>query len=326
MPSQITVVVPHWNRAELLDRLLSSLARQTAPPERVIVADNGSSDDSGQVAARHGAEFLPASANMGFAAAANRGIAAARTRWVAVLNNDIELDPGCVENLLAEAELRDAWFAAPRLLKAADPHRLDGCFDLLARSGCAWRAGHNAFSAAPFLEPQPIAFAPLTAAILRRDLFLEIGPLDERFQSYMEDVEFFLRCALSRRQGIYVPSAVAHHAGSATLGAWSPRTVELIARNQLLLAAKHFPPSYLWRIIAGQLLWGALALRHSTGVAWLKGKLAALRLIPSMRRSGSRVDRSALDSILVPCEGQIRALQLATSHDLYWRAYFAVTP
>ncbi|MBI4893497.1 MAG: glycosyltransferase family 2 protein [Acidobacteria bacterium] len=324
MPSQITAIVPHWNRAELLGRLLASLAAQTLPLDLILIADNGSTDSSRDVAAAYNAEFLPSLTNQGFAAAVNRGVAAAGTRWVAILNNDVELHPACLEQLLQHAEDAQAWFAAPRLLQAARHNVLDGCFDLLARSACAWRAGHGAPSGAPFLVPQPITFAPLTATLIRRDLFQHAGPLDEQFGSYLEDVDFFLRCALTHAAGIYVPSATALHAGSATLGAWSPGMVELISRNQLLLAAKHFPLSYLWHVLAGQTLWGALAFRNSTGFAWLKGKLAASLLFPSVRRHSSPVSREVLDPILRPCERRIAELQQATTRDFYWRAYFKV--
>ena len=61
------------------------------------------------------------------------------------------------------------------------------------------------------------------------------------------------------------PAAVAQHRGSATLGAWNSDTVRRIARNQVLLAAKHFRGQPRWPIVAGQLLWGLLALRHGRG-------------------------------------------------------------
>lgn len=325
MPSQITVIVPHWNRASLLERLLSSLAAQTLAPDRVLIADNHSTDSSPQVAARFGAEFLAAPANQGFARAVNRGIAAATTRWLAILNNDVELDPACLERLRDEAEARQACFAAPRLLQLASAHLLDGCFDLLARSGCAWRAGHGSPDGPPFHQPRAISFAPLTAALFRRDVFEQVGPLDERFESYLEDVDLGLRCALAGLRGVYVPSAVARHAGSATLGPFSPRMVELIARNQLLLAAKHFPRSYWWPAAAGQLLWGALAARRGAALSWLKGLRAGLALLPSVRRSSSPAPRSVLDPILRQSEAEIRRLQQATSRDAYWRAYFLVS-
>ncbi len=326
MPSETTVIIPHWNRAALLDRLLTTIGQQSVKPARVLVVDNGSTDRSADVAAQHGAGFMALNENRGFAHAVNRGVAASSTKWVAVVNNDVELHPLWLQTLLDEAERSQAWFAAPRLVQLKVPGQLDGCFDLLARSACAWRAGHGASDEGPYAEPRTIAFAPLTATLLRRELFERAGLLDERFESYLEDVEFGLRCALQSLGGVYVPQAEAYHAGSSTLGPWSPRMVQLLSRNQLLLAAKHFPTSYMWNVLVGQSLWGALALRHKAGAAWLRGKVAGLRLFSGVRATASPAARTALDPILRACEREIRQLQPASRRETYWRAYFTLAP
>jgi GT2 family glycosyltransferase len=326
MPSGVTVVIPNWNKADLLDHALASLARQSLAPEAVLVLDNGSTDHSHAIAQRHGARFIPLGSNLGFAAAVNRGVQLASTLWVAIVNNDVELHPLWLASLVQQALESSAWFAAPRLIQLSNPSRLDGAFDLLTRSGCAWRAGFNAPNSAPFLTPRAISFAPFTALLLRRGLFDQAGPLDERFHSYLEDVDFCLRSALLGLSGIYVPAAIASHLGSATLGPSHPKQIELISRNQLLLAAKHFPLSYSWRVLAGQLLWGALATRQGNFLAWLRGKLAAFRLFSSIRASSSRAPTSLLDPILRSSERQIRDLQQSTHREPFWRAYFLVAP
>lgn len=323
MPSDVTVIVAHFNRAELLERLLASLNRQDAAVARVLVMDGGSTDSSAEVAARAGTEFIPLGANRGFASAVNAGLRLVTTRWVALINNDVELDPGCLPALVEECDRAAAWFAVPRLRQLRQPSRLDGSYDLLARSGCAWRAGHDAPDGEPYLEPRAISFAPLTCALLRRDLFERLGGLDERFESYLEDVELGLRCFRAGLGGVYVPQAVAYHAGSSTLGAWSPRMVELLARNQALLAAKHFPRAYWWHVLVGQTLWGLMAVRRRRFCAWLRGKLAGLRMAHRMRTTSTPAHRSELDPILIACEHEIR---LATPASPYWRAYFRLTP
>ncbi len=63
-----------------------------------------------------------------------------------------------------------------------------------------------------------IRMAPMTAALFHRTLFETVGLLDESFESYLEDVDFGLRCAVAGRSGIFVPQAVAYHRGSATGG------------------------------------------------------------------------------------------------------------
>lgn len=320
----VTAIIPNWNRAGLLARALGSLARQSRRCCRVLVVDNGSTDSSRETAAAGGADILPLPSNVGFAAAVNRGVEAATTPWVWILNNDVELHPDCLERLLGAALASLADFAAPRVRQLANPSRLDATYDLLARSGCSWRAGSGAPDGPLFHEPRPIRFAPMTAVLVRRSLFEKTGPLDECFGSYLEDVDFFLRASLRGFQGVYAPSAIAYHGGSATLGAWSPAMVELLARNQLLLAAKHFPAAWWWRILAGQLLWGALAARRGRFPAWVRGKWRGLRGAPRARRSFARAPRESLEPILLACEQEIRRLQQASRPEPYWRLYFAV--
>ena len=165
--------------------------------------------------------------------------------------------------------------------------------------------------------------APMTAAIFRRQLFRELGDLDEAFGSYMEDVDFGLRCALGGRGGIYVPSAVAYHQGSSTLGEWNHDTVWRIARNQVLLAAKYFYGQPRWPIVAGQLLWGMVALRHGRGSAFVRGKIAGIQEARRLRRpSTNEYTRKILAEVLEASETNILAMARQTGFDSYWRIYF----
>ncbi len=315
-------MIPQWNRAELLRELLESVAGQTRGFDEIIVADNGSSDDSVEIARKAGARVIELGRNLGFAAAVNRGIAAAKAEWIAILNNDVTLAPDWAARLMESAERNGAWFASGKILKADDRSMIDGTFDEISRGACAWRCGEGKPDSPLWNKGRPVRFVPMTAAIFRRELFEEIGELDERFGSYLEDIDFGIRCALAGRGGYYEPGAVAWHRGSATLGAWNSDTVRAIARNQILLAAKHFRGEPRWPIVAGQLLWGLVALRHAKGLAYMKGKVAGLRF--ARRWSGER-DRAAenrLRQVVEASEREILNLTLATGMGWYWRAYF----
>ena len=320
---RVAAVIPHWNRRDLLPPLFESLRAQTRPFDEILIVDNGSTDDSADLAERAGARVLRLGRNFGFAPAVNRGIEAVQAEWVAILNNDVTLEPAWLESLL-EAVTRDgAAFATGKIVNAADPNLIDGTFDEVSRGACAHRCGSGKPDAAAWNRARRIRFAPMTAALFRKDLFSELGGLDESFGSYMEDAEFGLRCALAGRAGIYVPSAVAHHRGSATLGEWNKTTVWRIARNQVLLAAKHFQGQPQWPLVAGQLLWGLLALRHGRGWACLRGKLAGFRDSRAMKKASASADKTnKVAAILGASEDSILALGRETGLDSYWRAYF----
>jgi GT2 family glycosyltransferase len=328
----VAFVIPTWNRATLLAQALAGLGDQTYTVDRVIVVDNGSTDDSAVVAARAGAEVISLGRNVGFAAAVNRGLREAYgSAWIGILNNDVTLSPDWLAHLMANLEATDAWFATGKLLDAGARDRIDGTFDAVCRGGCAWRCGQGRLDSALWNQPRNIQLTPFTAAVFRAGAFERVGFLDEKFESYLEDVDFGLRCALAGLGGAYVPEAVAYHQGSATLGRWHGETVRKIARNQLLLVAKHYPPNWIlrygWPVFIAQTLWGFIALRHGALFSYLAGKGQGLRQFRQLRRErgADHAVTGNLPAILERSEEEIRAIQQLTGFDLYWKLYFALT-
>lgn len=325
---RISAVVPVWNGKELLACLLRSLEAQTEPAGELLVVDNGSEDGAPDLARQHGARVIPMGRNCGFAAAVNRGIRESRGEWIAVLNSDVELSP----DYFARLVVTDGWFATGKILRwtgddacPAGTGTIDGTFDAICRGGTAWRVGNGRPDGPEFHVRREITSPPWTAVLFRAELFRRIGFLEESFESYLEDVDFGLRCAAHRLAGSYVPTAVAWHHGSASLGKWHPETVRRISRNQVLLMARHYPRRVLvrcgWPIAVAQLLWGAVAFRHGAGGAWLRGKWEGLR-----RYSAVQNDRELFDPGLIEylqsSESIIRTVQEATGFDRYWSLYF----
>ena len=324
----ISAIVPVWNGADLLRRLLASLAAQALPAAEWLAVDNGSEDGAPEVARQAGARVVSMGRNAGFAAAVNRGIREARGELVAVLNTDVELSPGYFAQLVHAIEESGAWFATGKILAEGPEARIDGAFDAVCRGGTACRVGHGQVDGPAYAERRSIWSAPWTAALFRAELFQRIGGLEESFESYLEDVDFGLRCARAGLPGLYVPEALAWHRGSASLGRWHPETVRRMARNQVFLLARHYPKRALWRhawaILVAQALWGALALRHGAGVAWARGKWQGMRGFSAAR--GSELSEfEALEGLLDRNERLIREAQGTGALDWYWKTYFLLT-
>jgi GT2 family glycosyltransferase len=322
---RVAVVIPNWNGSALLANLLGRLRQQTYPIDRILVVDNGSTDQSLSLSKTFGAETIELGKNTGFSHAVNCGIRATVSNWIAVINNDVEPEPDWLAKLVAKAEVDNAWFATGKLLDSTRRDRIDGTFDAICRGACAWRCGHGRPDSPLWNQPREIGFAPFTAALFRWELFQEVGLLDEDFESYLEDIDFGIRCATAGCQGVYVPEAVAYHKGSATLGRWHPETVRRISRNQLLLIAKHYPRKWIlrygWPVFVAQGLWGFVALRHGAAVAYLHGKSEGMRRFRTARGKSP----ANLPAIVERSEREIRDLQRLTGGDLYWKLYFALT-
>ena len=315
----VSAVIPVWNGRELLARLLDSLDRQTERLREIILVDNGSTDGAPELGRSRGARVIAMGRNAGFAAAVNRGIREAAGEWIAVLNTDVELAPDYLA-LLVKA---GAWFASGKILSAASPALVDGTFDVLCRGGVAWRAGSGCPDGPAFSQAQPICSPPWTAALFRANLFDRTGLLEERFESYYEDVDFGVRCATLGLQGRYVPDAVAWHRGSAALGRWHPDVVRHIARNQVYLVARHFPRSlrrrWMWPIVVAHLLWGAVAFRHGAGLAWMRGKWQGIR---EARRFPAPAEQNG-KALELLCGAGEKTLRCAPG--FFWWLYFRLT-
>jgi len=323
--NRISVIIPLWNGEKLLGSLLDSLALQTLAPAEILVVDNGSTDGAAALALRRGARVISMGYNAGFAAAVNRGIAEVSGEWTAVLNTDVTLAPDYFERLTAHG----AWFATGRILQQHDPTRLDATFDLLSRAATSWRAGYGGPYGPAFQQARAIWSAPWTAVLFRTEIFRRVGMLEASFESYLEDVDFGLRSAALGFTGEYVAEAVAWHVGSASLGRWHPEVVRRTARNQVFLLARHYPQRLLlrwfWPILAGQLLWGLVALRHGAGLAWGRGKIEGLWRFRKLRARSHPLPPQLLQDVIRPQERLLRELQPAVGANLYWRLYFLLT-
>ena len=331
MPDEVSVVVPVWNGRAMVERLIGSLRAQTCPIAEIIVVDNGSHDGAAEAAAALGARVIRMGENVGFSRAVNRGIEECKSGLLALVNSDVELDPAWLEKLAGTVKETGCWFAAGKILNAADHTLIDGTYDAVCRGACAWRVGHGRPDGAEFSKGREIALPPGTASLFRTELFRRVGMLDEGFESYLEDVEFGLRCACLGYSGRYVPEAVAYHVGSATLGRWHPEMVRRVARNQVFLVAKYYPAHVFfraaWPIFLSQALWGLVAMRHGTFFAFMRGKLDGMSGFATARRSArlAEIAPGRLWEILNASENEIRDTQRRTGFDRYWRVYFALT-
>ena len=166
----------------------------------------------------------------------------------------------------------------------------------------------------------------MTAALFHRRVFDAIGLLEERFESYYEDVDFGIRCALAGLRGVYEPRAQAVHLGKATFGKRAGRVYFLSARNQLLLLAKHYPPETLrrfwWPIFAGQVLALLAAAKQGQLLPAIRGKWEALRQWHGFR--DNLPGRSAIEAVMTANEAEILAIQRQIGFDIYWRLYFGL--
>jgi GT2 family glycosyltransferase len=298
----ISVIVVNWNRRDLLRCCLESLANQeNAPPYEVIVVDNGSSDGSISLLEGLGAAIrfplgiIRNGENRGFCAANNQGIERARGEWIALLNNDAEARPGWLSTMYRVVRERPGYgMVACKILVYEDPRKIDKAGHLIYLDGQNRGRGSGQIDQGQFDRVEDALWPDGCAAMYRTSMLREIGGFDEDLFAYADDAELGLRARIAGWKCVYAPDAVVlHHRGS-TLGLFSSRRLELIERNRILLAVRHFPLRLLWSN-------GFYALARLIAGAWAgfrgKGEAARFDGFAGKARVAAALGRGALQGI-----------------------------
>ena len=139
---EVTVIIPNYNGKKLLENCIQTLERQTCTDFKLLVVDNGSDDGSTEVTSSLDLTMLALKENTGFCGAVNEGIRRADTPYVILLNNDTEVLPEFVEELLAAIKKSDRIFSAgAMMIDYHDRGRIDNAGDYYTAFGWAMARG-----------------------------------------------------------------------------------------------------------------------------------------------------------------------------------------
>jgi GT2 family glycosyltransferase len=288
----LTVAVLSYDGRHLLESIMPSLARQSFRDFEVVIVDNGSRDDTLAWLGEHWpqAQIVSLPDNIGVTAALNVCARAGSGDLVGLFNNDLELDPACLGELVgALREHPEAGWAGAKLRDFQQRDVIDGAGDVFTWAATGGRRGHGERDVGQYDEPRAIFGACGGAALYRRKALEQVGDFDEDFFAFYEDVDWNLRAQLAGLSCRYVPTAVVYHMGSATIGrGLSDFTRYHLWRNTLWIVAKDLPASSLVRhaphLLLGQLVNLAVAVRDRKLAIWLRVWRDALRGLPRALR------------------------------------------
>lgn len=270
---RISVVIPNLDGAHWLQGCLATLQSGETLPLEIVVADDGSSDESREICERLGARFVSTwRARTGFAATANRGIRATSGECILLLNNDTEVTPTTIL-ALADALDRhpDAAMIAPLVLSLRHRETVDSAGMLLFPDATARPRWHGERVQAELLMEESVLVPSGAAAVFRRTWLERVGLLDEGMTSYLEDIDLGLRIRRAGGSAVFIPGAVVFHYFSGTTGALGPMKARFIERNHVTVAARHLPLPWLialpfWTLVRwGVLVQTVLTARTSDG-------------------------------------------------------------
>jgi GT2 family glycosyltransferase len=241
-PASIAVLIVAFRSRETIPQVIEALARQSVPPSRVRLLENGSPAPERVDAAAlpHWVELVEGETNLGFAAGNNRLAQGVEQDWLLLLNPDAFPEPDMIEQLIAATGRHPgaALFGATQLAHGA-PGVLDGAGDVYHATGLPYRGGYGRTMDPP---EEGEVFGPCGAlTLVRRDVFEALGGFDEDYFCYVEDVDLAYRARLAGHQAIQVKDARVSHMGYASSGRRSAFATYHGARNRFWTFFKNTP-------------------------------------------------------------------------------------
>ena len=300
MKPLVSIVILNYNGAHYLRTFLPSVLATTYEHKEVVVADNGSTDDSLTLLA---AEFptvkvIQNSTNEGFAGGYNWALKQVNAAYYILLNSDVAVDPSWVDPLVELMESNEKIGACqPKILAHKEPT----CFEYAGASGGWIDSLGYPFSRGrvfdvceqdngQYNQNERIFWASGAAMMIRSNLFHALGGFDASFFAHQEEIDLCWRMQLAGYELYACPNAVVYHVGAGTLPRGG-RKVYLNFRNNLIMLSKNLPlQELIWKIplrfaLDGLSAWKgllsgdryfftAIAKAHFAVIGyWLKGKV-----------------------------------------------------
>ncbi len=241
----VSVVILNWNGLRWIEDCLRSLQASVFTDFETLVVDNGSTDGSADLVREKfgdAVRVVQLDENLGYGAGNNAGIAAARGETIALLNNDTEVDPRWLGEMVAALEKDEKiGMVASKVLSYDDRSVIDNVGHLLYPDGLNRGRGRLERDNGQYDAETEALFPSGCAALYRRAMLDDVGLFDEDFFAYGDDADLGLRGRLAGWTCALAPAAVVYHRYSATAGAYSPLKAYYVERNRIFVALKILP-------------------------------------------------------------------------------------
>ncbi|MBR2166295.1 MAG: glycosyltransferase family 2 protein [Paludibacteraceae bacterium] len=242
-----SVIILNWNGSAMLRKYLPSVIKYTQA--EIIVADNGSTDDSIAVLVSEFPDVrrIILEKNYGFAEGYNRAIEQVDSEYIVLLNSDVEVTEGWLEPLL------DYMNAHPEVASVQPKIRSWLHRDLFEHAGAA--GGYINALGYPYCRGRilwhveqdngqydsivNVDWTSGACMCVRTKVFKELGGLDATFFAHMEEIDLCWRMRNAGWKLACVPQSMVYHLGGGSLAYENPRKTYLNHRNNLLMIYKN---------------------------------------------------------------------------------------
>lgn len=246
---KVAIVILNWNGRKLMEEFLPSVVSNSPEWAEVIVADNGSTDDSIEMlkAKFPTVSIICLDRNYGFAEGYNQALKRLDHEYCVLLNSDVEVTPNWLDAPIATLD-SDPSIACvqPKIRAQRNKEYFEyagaagGYIDKYGYPFCRGRILHIVEKdEGQYDTPADILWATGACLFVRTATYKEVGGLDAGFFAHQEEVDMCWRLRSRGYRLVCVPQSIVYHVGGATLNAESPRKTFLNFRNSLLMLYKN---------------------------------------------------------------------------------------
>lgn len=252
--TSLAVVILNYNGSALLPKYLPSVLKYSESV-RIIVADNGSTDNSAEVIRTQfpEVEFIQIPSNLGFCGGYNYTLKKIEADYYLLLNSDVEVTEGWLKPMIwVLDEHPDVAAVQPKVLSHADKNHFEyagaggGLLDTLGYPFCRGRLFYvTEEDHGQYNDNRQIFWSSGACMMVRAKLFHDVGGFDEDFFAHMEEIDLCWRLQRAGFKIFYTGSSTVYHLGGGTLSVSNPRKTYLNFRNGLSLIWKNMPAGEL---------------------------------------------------------------------------------
>ncbi|MBL0128586.1 MAG: glycosyltransferase family 2 protein [Flavobacteriales bacterium] len=249
------VVLLNWNGKHWLERFLPTVLEYSGDAV-IIVADNGSTDDSREWLAHTwpAVRVIDLKENLGFAGGYNAALAQVKADRYLLLNTDVEVTPDWLSRLNTYLDKHpDMAACQPKVLCYATRNRFEhagAAGGFIDRNGYPFCRGRifeiTEEDNGQYNDEREVFWATGACLLIRAEAFHQAGGFDDELFAHMEEIDL---CWRLRRTGWrigYTSTAVVYHVGGGSLGYGSPRKTYLNFRNSLIVLTKNLHNGWWW--------------------------------------------------------------------------------
>lgn len=298
----VAVIILSWNGSKLLQQFLPSVTLHSAYANvKIIVADNGSTDDSEKIVKQFsGVQWLPLKKNYGFAEGYNQAIHNTDADYIVLLNQDVEVTDHWIQPVIELMENDKTVAAVQPKIKSLSNRNLfeyagaaGGWMDKFGYPFCRGRIFNSIEEDKGQYEGvTEIAWASGACMFVRKEMYERCGGLDADLFAHMEEIDLCWRMKNRGYKIIYTSSSTVYHLGGASLPQGNPFKTYLNFRNSLIILYKNAPKGTLAGLFIVRIILDKLAairfLLKGNFSDWLAVMKAWIHFIGGLDKSRSK--------------------------------------